>query len=72
MGEVKRSKSMEKEDAKYMNLKLLHNHVEPTHLMCQCVCLKLFPRRCSSERLSIWGKDFLLLPLVLHNLGETQ
>lgn len=25
--------------------KLLHNHFKPTHLMCQYVCLKLFPRR---------------------------
>lgn len=49
-------------------MKLLHNHVEPTHLMCQCIYLKLFSRRCYLKCLSIQWKDFFFLPFVLNTL----
>lgn len=74
MGKVKRSKSMEKKKKKKPNTRakagviLLHNRVEPTHLMCQCVRLKLLPGRCYLKRLSTQGRDFSLLPLVHYNL----
>ena len=48
-------------------MKLLHNHIEPTHLVCHCVRLKLFSRR-SYLKTSIQRGDFFPLPLVLHNL----
>lgn len=49
-------------------MKLLHNHLEPTYLMCQCVCLKLFQGRFYLKHLSIHGWGFSLFPYVLRNL----
>lgn len=50
---------------KKAGMKLLHNRVEPTHLMCQCVRLKLFPRRCYLKHLSM--QDLFPPQLVLYS-----